>query len=150
MLKISHEKSAFISLICTWIVIVLALAVAVFLPKLVEIYTCQGVFRTNEYIHILVWMYLLYIPAGIVLVSLIMLLGNIRKEEIFVKKNIPLFRALSWGCFLASLILLVLSQYTDFFTLNAVVVAFIGLILKVVKNVFEEAIILKDENDYTI
>ena len=150
MLKISHEKSAFISLICTWIVIFLALAVAVFLPKLVETYTTQGVFKTNDYIQIVVWMYLLYIPAAIVLFSLIRLLGNIRKEEIFVKKNIPLFRALSWGCFLGALLLLGLAQYNDFFTLNAVVVAFIGLILRVVKNVFEEAIILKTENDYTI
>ena len=36
------------------------------------------------------------------------------------------------------------------FLLVAAAAAFVGLILRVVKNVFEQAVTLKDENDFTI
>ena len=37
-----------------------------------------------------------------------------------------------------------------YFLLVAAAAAFIGLILRVVKNVFQQAMALKEENDYTI
>ena len=47
-------------------------------------------------------------------------------------------------------ILLVSGFYYILFVIGAVAAGFFGLILRVVKNVIEQAVILKNENDFTI
>ena len=87
------------------------------------------------------------------------LLINIRNEKIFDNKNVKLLRIISWSCFYAALVGVI--SYTVIavidnprlfvsFIILAAGEAFMGLIVRVVKNVFEAAIKLKDENDLTI
>ena len=59
-------------------------------------------------------------------------------------------RGLSWCCLTAGLICLISAVYYLPFLALAVMAVFMSLILRVIKNVFAEALALKEENDYTI
>ncbi|MCL2509356.1 MAG: DUF2975 domain-containing protein [Oscillospiraceae bacterium] len=84
------------------------------------------------------------------LLCLLKLLHNIKKEEIFVLSNITLLRALSWCCFLDAAAALVSGlRYLPFLLVFGALV-FLGLILRVVKNVMYEASVIKTENDLTV
>lgn len=100
------------------------------------------------------------VPAGYVaLVCIDKLLMNIKKEIVFDAKNVKLLRIISWCCFYAAAacfasftIIAIVENYilgTALLLIGAGAV-FMGLILRVIKNVFEHAIIIKDENDLTI
>lgn len=90
-------------------------------------------------------------PLGFVtLYSLIKLLLNIRNGEIFIISNVRYLRRISWCCFTVAIITTVGGVfYLPFFCI-AIAAAFIGLLLRVVKNVMENAVELKAENELTI
>lgn len=98
------------------------------------------------------------VPAGyIALCCLDRLLGNIRKSIVFDARNIKLLRLISIACAYAGLVGLVsfiAIMLKDFmFETMAVLSAgefFVALIVNVVKNVFEKAIEIKEENDLTV
>ena len=88
--------------------------------------------------------------AYVTLYSLIKLLGNIRKGEIFIFGNVKCLRRISWCCFAVALITFVGGiQYLPYLFV-AVAAGFVGLMLRVVKNVMENAVELKTENELTI
>ena len=76
--------------------------------------------------------------------------GNISEGEVFIPENVSILRLLSWCCIAAGLVCLFSALYYMPFLIVSAAAAFVGLILRVVKNVFAEAVRLKDENDYTI
>jgi hypothetical protein len=78
------------------------------------------------------------------------LLANIKKKEVFIVKNVKYLRRISWCCFVVAALLLTGAYSTFLLFLMAVAAAFMGLILRVVKNVIEQAVIIKEENDLTI
>ena len=86
----------------------------------------------------------------VTLYSLIKLLGNIRKGEIFIPSNVRHLRCISWCCFIVALITAVGGVFYLPFFCVAVAAAFIGLLLRVVKNVMEHAVEIKAENELTI
>ena len=90
-------------------------------------------------------------PFGyITLYSLTRLLFNIKDYEIFIKKNVRHLRRISWCCFVVALITGVGGvQYIPFLFI-AIAAAFVGLLLRVVKNVMQSAVIIKTENELTI
>ena len=145
-------KSVRLSLICTKVVILLVAACAVIMPKLIGKYVDFTLAPIDAgSLHILmVILYSCCVPAMAALVCLHMLLDNIKKEKVFIFGNVKLLRAISWCCFAAAFIMAVAIKYYMGFGLMAVAIAFIGLILRVVKNVIEEAVLIKAENDYTI
>lgn len=88
--------------------------------------------------------------AYVTLYSLIRLLFNIKHDEIFIKENVQYLRRISWCCFAVAFITGFGGlQYIPFFFVT-VAAAFIGLMLRVVKNVMESAIMIKAENELTI
>ena len=94
--------------------------------------------------------YCCVLPAAVLLVSLDGLLANISRGEVFTRKNISILRLCSWCCMVVAAICLGFTAALLYFLIVATAAAFIGLILRVVKNVFEQALALKEENDYTI
>ena len=90
------------------------------------------------------------IPAMGALLWLHKLLSNISDSRVFVDENVTLLRRISWCCFLAAGITLVSSRFYLVFLLISVAAAFMGLILRVVKNVIQQAVILRTENELTI
>lgn len=98
------------------------------------------------------------VPAGyIALFCLDRLLVNVRKEIVFDAENVRFLRIISRACFYAGCVgivsfLIILLNNFLFETLFILAVGelFMGLVVKVVKNIFEAAIKIKSENDLTI
>ncbi|WP_044975290.1 DUF2975 domain-containing protein [Ruminococcus sp. HUN007] len=90
--------------------------------------------------------------ACALLVFLFFLLNNISKKKVFVRENVRNLRFISWCCFAVTAILAAwgIVTFLEIIFLAAFITGFIGLILRVVKNVFEEAVALKEENDFTV
>ena len=81
------------------------------------------------------------------------LLANIRRGEVFVNGNVRLMRVVSWCCFAAALVSAICAVYPlpgIPFIVLAVAEGFMGLIVRIVKNAFEEAVAMKDELDLTV
>ncbi len=98
------------------------------------------------------------VPAGYVaLVCLDKLLCNIKKEVIFDVHNVKSLRLLSWCCIFAAvvsalsgIIIAVTSEIEFVFFGCSVAEFFVAVVVRVVKNCFEKAIEIKEENDLTI
>ena len=86
----------------------------------------------------------------VTLFSLISLLKNIKKGIVFTTSNVRHLRRISWCCIIVCLITLTAGvQYVPFLFVS-VAAGFVGLMLRVVKNVMENAVHLKEENELTI
>lgn len=95
-------------------------------------------------------LYISMLPAGIALGCLDLLLRNIRRGIIFAPVNVSYLRVLSWCCFFVGVIFFFFGFYYVLALIVGAAAAFMGLILRVLKNVFEQATAIKEENDYTI
>jgi len=139
-----------LSLVCTRIIMVLALALAVILILATWLapYLIYPFFNPLP----LTITYLCFcFPAFGALWTLDGLLRAVRREEVFTNSNVRYLRIISWCCFAAGAILLVGCFFVSFdLIILAVLAAFFGIIIRVVKNLFAAAVALKDENDYTI
>lgn len=98
----------------------------------------------------LITFYVCAVPVGVILWKLWRLVGSIGEEEIFTAENIRRLRWISWMCFAVALVTLVSSFYYLFWGIAAGSMVFMGLLIRVIKNTFERAKELKDENDFTI
>ena len=99
---------------------------------------------------LLICIYSCSIPAWITLVALWRLLGCIGRGEIFTDGNIHQLRLTSWCCILAGLILLAGGVFYPPLLVLALAAGFMGLIVRIVKNIFAQAMAMKDELDFTI
>lgn len=95
-----------------------------------------------------------YFPSAVLgvlaVVSLIRMLLRIKKDNPFCHENVKSLKFISWCCFIVALI-----TFTgSFLYLPLIIVSaaagFLGLILRVVKNVIQSAVNLREENDLTI
>ena len=116
----NSQKSLILSLICTKIAMAMTLVAAVLLP-----------------------VYLKY--------SLLMSYGPYRHiSDIIPFMIMRYIRTISWCCFGVAALAAGCTYYYHILALVAAFGAFTGLILRVVKNVFSEAVRIKSENDFTI
>ena len=102
-----------------------------------------------------VWLMMATILTGsvlgwIFLYRLWTLLRSIKRGEVFSEANVRRMRAMSWCCMGAAAICLVSALYYLPFLLVGLAAGFTGLIVRVVKNVFQQAIAMKDELDLTV
>ena len=88
--------------------------------------------------------------AYITLYSLLKLLFNIKNGEIFIHSNVKYLRRISWCCFVVAFITLVGGIFYIPFLFIAIAAAFVGLMLRIVKNVMQNAVEIKAENELTI
>lgn len=88
--------------------------------------------------------------AGVILYSLLRLLHNIRAERVFIKSNAKHLRNVSWCCFAIAVITLAGGFFYMPFMFVALAGGFIGMLLRVLKNVMQAAIEIREENDLTI
>ncbi len=99
---------------------------------------------------LLACLYVCSIPAYILLYDMHRLLRNIQTARVFIPQNVALLRRISWCCFAACGVSLLCSPLWYSLFIVATAAAFVGLIVRIVKNVFEQAILMKDELDYTV
>ncbi|MEA1959807.1 MAG: DUF2975 domain-containing protein [Bacillota bacterium] len=90
------------------------------------------------------------IPAAYLLHNLFHLLRRIEVGQLFTAENVECLRRISWSCFLGAGIALISGFYYFSWLFVFVAAAFMGLIVRVVKNVVAQAVALKDEVDYII
>jgi len=144
----SQNKSVILSLVCTRVIIVGALALAVALPSIARF--AEHDYGNTIFSKAMPVYYAFCIPALVALFVLDRLLLAIRRDEVFTGQNVRYLRIISWCCVVAALVLLAGGFVSIYFLALAIVAAFFGVVLRVVKNLFAAAVALKDENDYTI
>ena len=140
--------SLFASAVMTVIIGVLIIVACILLPHLCEIYSKMrgGLDCTS----LMTALYLSAIPGFICVLSLLCLLSNIKKGDIFVKKNVTHLQIISYCCIFTGAEYLAFCYNLISMVLISFAALFFGLILRVIKNVFDKAIELREENDYTI
>ena len=78
------------------------------------------------------------------------ILLRVKKGQVFSDATVALIRGVSWCCFLLCLLFGILGIFFLLSFAVAFIAVFLGLCLRVVKNVIEEATQIKDENDLTV
>lgn len=149
-MKWSRDNSITLSKVCILVFASVGILSAFWLPIALDGIVRRRGWGIEERIYFITSFYCLMIPAAIALGYLYRLLLNIGKEKVFVESNVKCLRKISWACYLAAVICMVSSFYYLPFVIVAAAACFMGLILRVVKNVFAEAVAIKQENDFTI
>ena len=146
MPKISKNASVTLSLICCVVGFLGLVFLAWYFPHLLP----EAADRAAS-IGIMVLDYLLLVPVAVANGFLVKLLLLVRRHLVFTDKAVSCLRTISWCCFIEAGLFVV--NGVLFFGIDLVlafVAGFLGLVLRVVKNVIEEAVALKAENDFTI
>ena len=166
----TKSKSATLTLICTRIVIGIAIALAALMPFLFPNFNettyhaeASHFIESGIFTYIFIGLpkitvlmvyicgYAAFVPTLIALLSLDSLLRNIRKDSVFIHDNVRYLRIISWCCFMIAIIMLVgWSHIHVVLVFVAAAAAFFGILMRVVKNVIDAACELKAENDFTI
>jgi len=90
------------------------------------------------------------IPSATLLAFLYALLHKISTGKVFINENVAYLRYISWCCFIGAVLCFASAfYYVPWFALG-IAAAFMGLIIRVVKNVVAKAVELQDESDLTI
>ncbi len=78
------------------------------------------------------------------------LLGNMKAGKVFHSDNVRLMRLISW-CFVGAALACALGAFWEpLLLVLAMAAGFIALIVRIVKNVFQQAIAMKSELDLTV
>ena len=104
----------------------------------------------SSLVALLIVLYLCSVFAWITLARLWRLLSNLGRSRVFEAENTGHLRAVSWCCFGVGAVCLAGGARYLPLLLPAVAAAFMGLIVRIVKNVFEHAIAMKSELDLTV
>ncbi len=98
----------------------------------------------------MVTIYLCSVFGWLLLAHLWRLLRNLRAQRVFEAENVRLLRAVSWDCVGAGALCLLSCAYYLPFAALGVAAGFMALIVRIVKNIFAEAISMKSELDFTV
>ena len=98
----------------------------------------------------MVTIYLCSVFAWLLLYGLWKLLGNMKSGRVFVEENVRRLRTVSWCCVGAGAVCLVSCLYYLPFIAVAIAAGFMALIVRIIKNIFQQAIDMKAELDLTI
>ena len=155
--RIDKKTSEAISLAAT-VLFLLAVAVcAVGMPRI-----CRGLIEAKGEMSprfaveaggralILVLGYLAVFFMAAVGTANLFLLLRVRAGQVFTDKTVALIRLISWCCFPLAVIFGVLGVWFTVSIGVAFMAFFVGVCLRVVKNVIEEATAIKKENDLTV
>ena len=145
------EKSIGLSKLCILLFMCVLIATAITAPWLTRWFvdfSQAGMPGTESFF--LITIYVGFIPAAYLLYNLLLLLRRIEAGKLFITENVERLRRISWSCFLGAGIALVSVFYYFPWFFVFVSAAFMGLIVRVVKNVVAQAVALKDEVDHTI
>jgi len=145
------SKSLVLSKICVIIFMVLLLTVAILAPGIAGLlmYVSPHANAAGR-AYFMATIYAGCVPAAILLACLYILLRRISAGSVFVKANVACLRHISWCCFAGAMICFVSALYYIPWLAFGDAAAFMGLIVRVIKNVFAKAVSLQDDSDLTI
>lgn len=144
-----ENKSIILSLVFTSLFALAMIFLTFSIPWFVP-FLCELLKHENDVTFMTVVAYLA-VPAGWgAVILLYRLLFNINNKRVFVNKNVKFLNILSWLCFYVGIVSAVASSRYVAFVFVSISAFFIGLIIRIVRNIIEEAIKLKEENELTI
>ena len=95
--------------------------------------------------------YILGIIAQVTLFCMLKFVTNLEKDLVFIPQNIKWLRFISFGCLSAGLLLIIVTVvYHKLYLIFSLAALFMMLIVRVIKNAFEQAVKMKEELDLTI
>lgn len=151
------KTSVVISLILTLLLFTALLFVTYWLPDVVtSMINAEDNLGNRENVTdldrglILADAYAMLAVAYLAVALLYLLLRTILHGKVFGKKTVRLLSAISWCCFAEGALVILLTFWFQLAAVAALAACFVGLCLRVVKNVIEEATRIKAENDFTI
>lgn len=148
MPKISKNASVTLSLICCGIGFLGLVALGLFLPAYLPSH--GGLYGETLPVKLVILLYLCLVPVALADGFLVKLLLLVRKRQVFTDGAVSCLRTISWCCCIEAGLLALGAIYYYLMPALAFVAGFLGLVLRVVKNVIEEAVALKAENDFTV
>ncbi|WP_024861290.1 DUF2975 domain-containing protein [Ruminococcus flavefaciens] len=153
----NKDKSLFLSRILTVVAAFAAVFVAFFIPTIADWYRYEMAFeaesvfsRDTMFLPMCVTLYICDVLALLALWNLHILLKNISKDQVFIPKNTACLRWISWICMGVGAVLMLFGLWSSIFAFFGMCAVMFGLIMRVLKNVFEKAVEIKSENDFTI
>ncbi len=153
----NKDKSLILSRILTVAAAIAALITAFFIPAIAEWYEYEmsveanSVFdRSTMFVPMCVTLYVCDVLALGALWNLHILLRNISREEVFTNRNTACLRRISWICMGVGVVMMIFGLWSSIFIFFGMCALMFGLIMRVLKNVFEKAVEIKSENDFTI
>ena len=157
MMKIGRKASTTLSLALAVIFLAVLIFSAVIMPWLVNVLvdtresmgTDAGIGETEQTL-LLVLAYAVIAIALVADFMLLALLRNIRRCEVFTSCCVSLIRGISWCLIFFGIVFLPIGLYFQLAFGIAFAGIFMGLCVRVVKNAFEEAVAIKEENDLTV
>ena len=152
-MKTSGKITLWISRVLVWLVIALLIALTFTIPKITDYYIEHLAHIANAAslrTPTIVFIYASLVPAFIAIIALAAMLRNISKDNIFIRLNVDLLRAIHLACFAEAIIFFVFGFWYNLAFILSFAALFIGIMLRVVMNLMAHATDIKDENDYTI
>ena len=160
MFKISKKASTMISFVISAALIVILGVFMCILPwftkeasllaELREYFTAKEILGISGDTFFIAWAYALLTMAIVCCVVICLMLLHIRKGRVFSDKTVSFIRFISWDCIIMAVVFALAQYFHPLACVVALAVAFLGLCLRVVKNIIEEAIAIKNENDLTV
>lgn len=159
MPKIPPKASVIISLVLSIAFIVIILGIAVILPVQASQISPTGTFIKailyddlgDGYLAwFLVWGYIVLGLALACCIAVTLLLLRVQKGLVFTPKSVSYIRFISWACVFLAAVIFIGQFFHSAAYIITLAMAFLGLCLRVVKNVIEAATEIKNENDLTV
>ncbi len=157
MLKIPKTVSVYLSLVISVLFFVICIGGFFVLPTLTDVLlSLPDSIGNRETVSAAGRAVVLALAYGILLIFLtadcllFVLLLRVKNGKVFTDATVSIIRGVSWCCLLLCPLFATLGLYFQLSWLLAFLCVFLGLCLRVVKNVIEEATQIKNENDLTV
>ena len=150
-MEAKKDSSILFSRVLVWVfgVLILILDWAVWpISRWVTRFIVDMQFRDT--VLLIICLYVCNVPGFMLLWCMDKLLRNLRQGKVFDSDNVELLKNISICCFVISIISLSLCTRIYFLGIVALMTAFMGLIVRIVKNVFSSAIAMRSELDLTV
>ena len=157
MLRINRRASIILSIIFTVLFLAALLLLSVFMPTFINLVLSATLDRgirpllfaiDKNVLVFLGYMIIVLMACAVVLMDILLL--RVMAGAVFTDKSVALIRYVSWCCIGIGVLFGVVGMHFMVSLLVACAALFLGLCLRVVKNVIEEAIAIKAENDLTV
>lgn len=153
MLKIPHKISVTLSLVLTVVLMAAIIGGAFLIPgmvhRFIDLRYPEGQMAAEKPA-VMFLAFAVLVIAALADVMLFLLLCRVQQGLVFTDVSVAYIRVISWCAIFCGLLFVGLGRY---FTIAFVVAAagiFAGLCVRVIKNVIEEAVEIKAENDLTV
>lgn len=150
MMNWTKDRSIGLSIVCIYVFAAVLLAADIFCYQLTGWFIRLRGMNWQQGIGMMVVVYVCSVFAWITLYQMLRLMRNLRRGEVFVAANVRAMRIVSWCCAGVAVICLACMLWYLPFVFMAMAAGFMCLIVRIVKNVFQQAIAMKDEMDLTI